>query len=177
MIKAGRVQLTRVQLFWHFIIVGLFFIPPLMHLWYVFQFYILGTYTGVLSVSEMAKWCYLPLIPAAILYYIQLKRLRFKILPVMATSEVFLEAAKRTAVEGKWEIVYQRSNIVVARTGFTLRSWGELVTIIRDNDRVLFNSSCDPDNFTSIASWGRNRENYEDFKRNLLEQRVILKEL
>jgi hypothetical protein len=118
----------------------------------------------------MAKWSYLPLIPASIIYFIQRKRLEFKEIPVVVTSEVFLEAVKRTAIQGKWEIVSKKAHIVTARTDFTWQSWGELITVIRDNERVLFNSICDPDNHTSIASWGRNRENFEVFKSILFEQ-------
>ena len=170
MINTGRVQLTKVQLFWHYLVVILFFIPPLMHLWYVFQFYILNSYDGAVTISEMAKWSYLPLIPASFLYYIQRKRLQFEEIPVVVTSEVFLEAVKRTAVQSKWEIIRKEAHIVTARTGFTWQSWGELITVIRDNEKVLFNSICDPDNRPSIASWGRNRENFEVFKSVLFEQ-------
>jgi hypothetical protein len=169
MIKTGRVQLTNVQLIWHYVVVVIFFIPPLMHLWYVFQFYVLNSYDGVYTLSDLAKWSYLSLIPALILYFTQRIRLRFKEIPVVVNSDVFLEAVEQTAVQKKWEIVSKKAHIVTARTDYTWQSWGELITVVRDNDKVLFNSICDPDNHTSIASWGRSRENFEAFKSILFE--------
>ena len=48
------------------------------------------------------------------------------------------------------EIIEKKSNLIVAKSGFSWRSWGELITIIRDKDRILFNSICDPDNMTLL---------------------------
>ena len=38
-------------------------------------------------------------------------------------------------------------------------SWGELVTLRFESDRVLINSICDPHRHPSVASWGQNRKN------------------
>jgi len=41
-----------------------------------------------------------------------------------------------------------------------------MVTIIRDPDRLLINSICDPDNISSVASYGWNRKNSRTFLKN-----------
>ena len=170
MIETETLVLTKTQLFYHYCIIGLFLTPPVMHIIAVFEYYVTHTYDGVRTVGEMATWSYLPLIPAVAFYYIQKRRLKFKVIDIAVDAETFIDAAEETAGELKWQITEKKHNLVVARSGFTWRSWGELITIVRDNDRILFNSICDPDNITSVASWGMNRLNLETF-----EQHVRLK--
>jgi hypothetical protein len=42
-----------------------------------------------------------------------------------------------------------------------------MVTIIKDKDRLLINSICDPDHMSSIASYGWNQKNIKIFQKNL----------
>jgi len=170
MIETETLVLTKAQLFWHYCIIGLFLIPPVMNIIAVFEYYVTHTYKGVRTVGEMATWSYLPLIPAVVFYYIQKRRLRFKVIDVAVDADSFIDAANEVAEQQKWQIIQKKQNLIVARSGFTWRSWGELITIIRDKDRILFNSICDPDNMTSVASWGMNRLNLNTF-----EQHVRLK--
>lgn len=136
----------------------------------VFKYYVTDTYQGVRTIREMVTWSYLPLIPAIAFYFLQKRRLKFKVIDVAVDKDTFVNAANETAKDLEWEIVEQKSNLIVAKSGFSWRSWGELITIIRDNDRILFNSICDPDNKPSVASWGMNKVNYKTF-----EQHVRLK--
>jgi hypothetical protein len=46
-------------------------------------------------------------------------------------------------------------------------SWGEMITIIKDKDRLLLNSICDPHMQSSVASYGWNKRNIETFLKNL----------
>jgi hypothetical protein len=112
----------------------------------------------------MATWSYLPLIPAVAFYYIQKRRLKFKVIDMAINHDAFIEAVKETAQQLEWQIVKKNQNLIVAKSGFSWRSWGELITIIRVKDKILFNSICDPDNITSIASWGMNSVNLKTFE-------------
>jgi len=133
----------------------------------VYKYYVTNTYQGVRSIDEMMTWSYLPLIPAVAFYFIQKTRLKFRVIPVAVDSEAFRNAVKETAEQLEWEILEQKTNLIIARSGFTWRSWGELITIIRDKDRILFNSICDPDNRPSVASWGMNKVNLKTFEQSL----------
>lgn len=170
MIEIETLVLTKGQLLWHYCIIGFFLIPPIVNIIDVFKYYVTHTYEGVRTIGEMATWSYLPLIPAVALYYIQKRRLKFKVIDVAVDADTFIDAAKETALQLDWEITERKSNLIVARSGFSWRSWGELITIIRDKDRILFSSICDPDNIASVASWGMNRLNLKTF-----EQHVRLK--
>jgi hypothetical protein len=167
MIETGSLVLTKGQLFWHYCLIGFFLIPPIMNIISIFQYYVTHTYHGVRTVGEMATWSYLPLIPAAGFYYIQKRRLKFKTINVASDADTFIEAAKATAKQLDWKIIKKTQNLIVARSGSSWRSWGELITIIRTKDQILFNSICDPDNITSVASWGMNKRNLEAFEQNI----------
>ncbi len=170
MIDKESVALTKGQLFWHFSIIGLFLIPPIMNIINLFQYYVTHTYGGVRTVGEMAKWSYLPLIPALVFYFIQKRRLKFKEISVVVSSKAFIKAAEESAKILDWEIIEQDSNLFVAKSNYSWRSWGELITIIRDKERILFNSICDPDSITSVASWGKNKMNFETFEKQIKKQ-------
>ena len=159
--------LTKGQLFWHYCIILFLLIAPIMTTVDVFKYYVTHTYQGVRTIGEMATWSYLPLIPAIAFYIIQKKRLKFKVICVVVDTDSFMNAAKETSKELRWEIIENNSNLVIARSAFSWRSWGELITIVKDNDRILFNSICDPDNRPSIASWGMNKVNLETFEHYL----------
>ena len=44
-----------------------------------------------------------------------------------------------------------------------------MVTIIKDKDRLLVNSICDPNNMCSVVSYGWNRKNIKTFLKNLAD--------
>jgi hypothetical protein len=167
MIATETLVLTKVQLLWHYCIIGFFLIPPIMNMIHLFQYYMTHTYQGVKTVGEMATWSYLPLVPAVGFYYIQKRRLKFKTINVALDNDTFIETAKVTAKQLEWKIVEKTQNLIVARSGFSWKSWGELITIIRVKDKILFNSICDPDNMTSVASWGMNKLNLKTFEQNI----------
>ena len=135
----------------------------------LFQMYVTKTYTGVRTAQELMFTGYVWLIPAFLLFYFQRNRLKFKEINVQVDTDTFKKAAMLTAEKLGWTISRISSNSITAirRGGFPSGSWGELITIIKENDRVLINSICDPDNIISIASWGWNRKNVNTFKDNL----------
>lgn len=167
MIETGALVLTKGQLFWHYSIIGFFLIPPIINIIDIFQYYVTHTYRGVRTIGEMATWSYWTLIPAVGFYFIQKRRLKFKPINVALDSEAFFKIANATAKQLDWEIIEKKQNLIIAKSGFSWRSWGELITIIRTNDKVLFNSICDPDNITSVASWGMNKLNLETFEKTI----------
>ena len=76
----------------------------------------------------------------------------------------FKDAAKNTAKELNWKLITVTGDMIVAKTRFSWSSWGELITIVRDNQRILINSICDPGKWVSVASYGRNKNNREVFE-------------
>ncbi len=162
----GILQLNKVQLFWHYSIVPFLFTVPVITAITFYKYYVTHTYRGVRSMEEIATG-YIPIIPAIIFYFIQKRRLRFKSINISVDAETLLKAAEQTAKELEWKIQTKRKDTIVAKTGFSWRSWGELITIIREHDRILINSICDPDNRPSITSFGMNKLNLKIFEQEL----------
>lgn len=164
--KSNSLRLTRRQLFAHYAIVPFLLITPIMTTFSLFQIYITKNYTGVRSAEELMKTGYLWILPALIIYFIQKRRLKFRVIKISVTPENFKEATILTGDKLNWEIQNITNNYIVAvRQGnFVGGSWGELITIIRKDEKVLINSICNPDNIISVASWGWNRKNVETFK-------------
>ena len=156
--------LSKSQLFWHYSVVLFILIPPLVSIFYACKYFLTNTYSGARSLTEMTSWSFLFFIPAILFYFIQKRRLKFKVVPLKISTEIFTKAGEETAKQLGWKILAQTSNLIVATSSFSWRSWGELITIIKDKDRILFNSICNPDKRTSVASWGMNKLNLKTFE-------------
>lgn len=171
-----RIGLSKSQLFWHYSIVPFLLIVPILTTWNLIEYYVLGTYEGVRTPKELlTSGSYLFLIPAFILYFIQRARLRLKEYRIPNTNESFKGALEKTARELGWEVEDNKNEYVrLHRKWNWSASWGELITIIRDGDRILINSICDPDAFfISVVSYGWNKKNVKTFLGNLKEKSLL----
>jgi hypothetical protein len=67
----------------------------------------------------------------------------------------------KTANELGWKSRINRGDLIIKSTNpsWLSGSWGEQVTIILDDNRLLINSICDPNKKASIISIGRNKKN------------------
>jgi hypothetical protein len=157
-------ELSRGQLFWHYSVLVLLLVAPILTTVEAFKYYVLHDYTGPRPVEDLLLIGYLPIIPAIVFYFIQKRRLRFEIIDIQIDADSFKLAAEQTGEELEWDFLKMTPTLIVAKSGFSWRSWGELITIIREKDRILFNSICDPDNRPSVASWGMNKLNKKTFE-------------
>ncbi len=161
----------------HFGIVIAFSVLPIMSIWFIIQEF-LGNGNGIRTISDFLKIGIIGLIICIIFFIIQYRRLRFKTFEINLSKEIIYDALTKTAKELNWNFVYGTDNIAVAKRkgGFTTGSWGEQITVIFDNNQVLINSICDPDRRSSIASFGRNKQNVltlvENLKKASTQQRL-----
>lgn len=136
-----------------------------------FWYYLPAGFVGAIAVSILTFASpllgLLFLIPAIALFYILKSNLKFKVIPTNPTFTKFREVASDVANERGWEIIELSDHKFIAKSGFTWRSWGELITVYLEEDHVLFNSICDPDAQMSVTSWGRNGQNFRAFKRTV----------
>ncbi len=168
--KKRRLQLGWWKTLDHFSIVILILLIPGFALFSVFEIYITDTYDGVRTADELISTAWPWLIPAIAFYFIQKRRLRFKEVKVKYSDLEFQEAVKRTAKEYEWKIELNNKNIFRAyRPWNWTASWGEMITIIKDKDRLLLNSICHSDKWSSVASYGWNKRNTDTFLRNLVD--------
>ena len=159
--------LSRWEVFWHYSILTFLLLPPIVSTVDVFKYYVTHTYNSIRPIDDCYT-NYIWLIPAIAFYFIQKKRLKFKVINATVNSTGFKKITQAAATKRHWKFIHQTDDYVEAFTGQTGGgSWGERITIIRDNDRILINSICDPDNRPSVTSFGKNRSNVVTFERQL----------
>ena len=179
--KNKRLKLTFFQTLTHYgISLLLLFIVSLTG-WSLIEIYLTETYTGVRTADELIKSSLPFLVLAVIFTVIQYRRLNFKEIEITYTDEQFQEAIDRTVKDLEWRIESNKKTFFRAvRPRNWTGSWGEMVTIVRDKDRILINSICDPDHMSSVASYGWNRKNIKTFLKNFSEvlanRPVVIKE-
>lgn len=167
--KDGRLKLTLGQTFDHYFIVLFLLIVPGMTVYNLYQMYVTDTYTGVRSATELIFACIPFLFLSVIFIYTQTNRLKFKKIVIDYNEDDFFEAIKLTAEQLKWQIERNDDQVFRAyRPWNWTASWGEMITIIKQQDKILINSICDLNKKPSVTSWGWNRKNVETFKANLL---------
>ena len=168
--KNKKLKLTTIQTLTHYgIALLLLFIVSLTG-WSLIEIYVTNTYTGVRTANELIGTSLPFLLLAVFFVFVQHRRLKFKEINVTFTDEQFQEAVDRTVKDLEWRIDRNNKTFFRAyRPWNWTGSWGEMVTIIKDKDRLLVNSICDPDNMGSVASYGWNRKNIKTFLKNLTD--------
>lgn len=163
--------MTRGQLLTHYGIVLFLLVIVLFTARDLAEIYLTNTYSGVRTARELVT-ASLPFIAGAIIFaVIQYRKLYFREYRVSVTEEQFREAIERTVKEVGWQIETNNKSLFRANRhgGYWSASWGEMVTILKDKDRLLINSICDPGHVSSIASFGWNRRNMDAFLGNLTD--------
>ena len=165
-----RLKLTFGQTITHYMVVPfLLFIPGLMAK-SLFEIFVTENYSGVRSAGELLT-ASIPFLVLAIAFaYIQYRRLDLKEIKVNYTDDQFQEAVRRTVENLNLRIENnQRDFFRAHRSSNWTGSWGEMITIVKDKERLLINSICDPDRLSSVVSYGWNRRNLRTFLTNLTE--------
>lgn len=168
--ETKTLHLPKWQRFWHFSVVLFLLIIPVVTTFGLAKDYFTGSYIYKRYPGELFLFGYAWLLLSATFYFIQRRRLRFRTIYVSIDADTFHVVVKETAKDLEWQILKKTNTVIVAKSGFSWRSWGELITIIREKDRILFNSICDPDNRPSVASWGMNRLNRNTFEEHLRQK-------
>jgi hypothetical protein len=168
--QTKRLKLSRWQRLDHYFIVIFILIIPGFTLFSLFEIYVTDSYDGVRTTNELISTAWPWIIPAIAFYFIQKRRLRFKEVNIEYSDQEFQEAIERSAKEYEWQIEINNRNIFQAyRPWNWTGSWGEMITIVKDKDRLLLNSICDPNKWSSVASFGWNKRNIDTFLKNLVD--------
>ncbi len=166
--NTGRLILSKGDTFWHYSIVTLFLVGPIGSTVEMFKYYAFHSNHSVNVINGIILTGYPWLIPAVLFYFLQRHRLKFKIINITVNQTTFKMAAAHAAKIRDWKFSSKTADMIEANRGFSWSgSWGERVTIIRDTNRILINSICDPDQRPSIASFGNNRKNIKAFEEEL----------
>ena len=157
-IDSNELQLSFGDKFAHyFVVVFLLFIPVLSVFFKLYDYF-----EGINNPIEGEIWFILILTALApFAYILQRNRLKFLVVESNLPKEEILRIIEKVAKELEWDIFKKNEKMVLAITSpsFFSGSWGELITILFDKNRILVNSICDPGKKTSLVSWGRNKNN------------------
>ncbi|MEM9681457.1 MAG: hypothetical protein AAF901_14130 [Bacteroidota bacterium] len=162
-IQSGYLQLLGFEWLSHFYLPLLFLLPSF--------YFALGAimnliqYHGNIYADQREKLVMLLgfLISGILLFWIQSKRLKFKVVPIQSLKTKDVHSVINSV--GKklgWSLLTQTNdgNLFQAFAEpphwLWRLSWGEMITVIFDEDRVLINSICNPDKRPSVTSGGRN---------------------
>lgn len=166
--QTKRLKLSRWHTLVHFSIVIFLLLVPAFTLFSLFEIQVTETYDGVRASDELISTAWPWIIPAVAFYFIQKRRLRFREVSVDYSDQEFQEAIERIANQHQWQIELNNKQIFRSyRPWNWTGSWGEMITIIKDKDRLLLNSICDPEKKSSVASFGWNKRNIDTFLTNL----------
>lgn len=169
-IKYKKLRLPFWQFVQHYFIVIFLMLIPVFSIVKIFV-------TPNTSVSESFEFTSLQfigpmtcLLLAIAFIFIQKSKLKFIEIRAKCTAEEFQEAIRRTVDDLEWKVEYNKNgNFRANRPWNWTGSWGESITIIRDNDKLLFNSICDTTKFSFPFSAGWNRKNLRTFISHLNE--------
>lgn len=158
-IETNELKLTAWGKFTHYGMVGFLFLIPSISLLFYFIGFLSGTSKGV--IGGMLLLIIVPSFFGFLFYRLQRNILKFKIAETNLTKDELDKIIHQVSTELKWTIFMANKRMVEAKTfpSFFSGSWGEQITIIFDNTRVLVNSICDLDKRSSVVSMGRNKRN------------------
>ena len=154
-----ELKLSNWDKFSHYGIVGFCFIFPLTLTFLHLKDYFENTAKPV-KTGEI--WFFtIPTLMGILFYYLQKNGLKFKEVRTDLKKSELNKIIEKVANELEWNLSFSNSKAIVAKTypGFLSGSWGEQITILFDNGKVLVNSICDPAKRSSITSMGRNKQN------------------
>lgn len=111
----------------------------------------------------------IPITLSFLFYLLQKKRLSFKIVETKLNIDEIYKIVDETAKELGWIINKRTNKYLTANTNpkFTSGSWGEQITIIFIENKILVNSICDLNKKSSLVSMGRNKKNEQTFINNI----------
>jgi hypothetical protein len=153
-IITGKLPLSFLEFINHYFIVFICFAGPLA---------LIGknTFTGSEPIRNVIALSIIPGILGIIFTWLQSKRLYFEQLKTQLNHNELNRIIDEVADQLEWYIQIRTENYLIARThpSHWSYSWGERITILFSQDRILVNSICDPKKRPSIVSFGRNHKN------------------
>lgn len=161
--------LNRGQAIGHYLFVFIFLLPPTICTIYL----LLDSFKPYNTQNDFSlATAYVSLLSAFYFYIIQSKQLKFKCLPLTIESTIFEQAILDITQKLKWKLHKSKNGLYILKSGIEFKTWGQLITILWNKDKIFFNSINDPDKKPSITSFGKNRTNENSFEQ-LLKQYLL----
>lgn len=154
--KSGRQKLTLKQTFFHYFFA--FFMPlTIIGLCFlVLKIVKTDEQTKVYIQSHVNTYA----LYAGLAYFVrQYASLSMSFVEFAGTKQEFENRVNKLVSKYNWVIESKADHIFVCTVPFKWSNWGTLMTIVKTDDGVYFNSICDLYNRPSTTSFGLNRKN------------------
>ena len=147
---------------WVMLIILLFALNSIIE--YFFGHYEIGRFVWVNSLFVVL---------ALIIFVFQYKGIYLQKIDIQFSEDQFQEAVERTKKELEWDIEINQEHFLQAYSidwfSNILRGivWGEMITIVKQDGILYFNSICDPNRVMAFFFLAKNKENKKVFLKNL----------
>jgi hypothetical protein len=165
--KPQKLKLKGEQLFTHYAFLVILLAVPVFNMISVIQI-LIGRYEGVRNLTDHLVVS-LPFVVLGVIFcFRQNQRLYFKEYKIAHTDRELQEAIRMTADQLNWTIGTNNKGYLRAfRDGEGFDWWGQMITIVYDNNTILINSISDPNIKPTFTSLGWDRKNVKAFIKNL----------
>lgn len=162
-IKSGELQLTKDERWSHFLPVTYLVIAAISFAAFGIYKIIEKIFSGELILSDFGiiLGSLFFILASYLSYRMQKNALQFFIIRSDSLLSKKYKIVNSVGKKLNWKKVFEKDNIIIGKTPFNFSSWGEQITVIFYQDKVLVNSICDPDKKTSI--YGPNHKNINAF--------------
>ena len=160
-LQAKKLKLPISDRFTHFLIVPFLAALPLTLIFLYLKDMMEGVQKDISSGEMILILIFIFL--AFLFYRIQSNRLKFREIETNLPRHKLDVAIENVGKQLEWHLMQANNKCIIAKTrpSFFSGSWGEQITILFDNGKILANSICDPNRGSSVVSMGRNKENIE----------------
>lgn len=167
--RTERLKLSKLHALSHYFFVLIFCMAPVYLVYDLIRMNI-GTYDGDNSPEELVFSLLAFVALAVLVFLIQRRRLKFRVIRIKHTTQDLYEAMQRTAKTLNWRWETKNGDFIRAYRGWDWSSsWGEMITIIHEGDTIWLNSISDPNEKLTFSSFGWNKKNINTFLFNLTQ--------
>lgn len=154
--RTNTLELTKGELFWHYVI---FLIPLYIGLLDFYNFFKGGNNRRLLTSGTF--WTSL----AIFIFILKLRRLNFKRIELSLNKDEFKEKMQEIAENENWGLSKNTEKYAIVHAGSDL-TWGLRITVLRFENYLLINSICEPD-VACISILNENTRNLKKIRKHL----------
>ena len=170
-IKEGRVQLPQSEMMEYYFPVLILIFLACFCLYFIISELGIYSQTGDYITASIVGTCILSI--TAYFTFKRHKALNYKILRDYTSSgEEFKNIVKASAITGEWNIKSLTDQLAIAEKIYgnpTSRKFKFLITILRENDQIYFNSRLSPPYSIKPFASVDHKENFHAFKQHLVK--------
>ena len=165
-----KIKLSKWKLFNHFLIpAAIITVPLLLFSYHYWEIEIAKTYTGVRTLTELFSINYFSLSVGTIGLIIKYKRLFYKEIKGEISEELLQTAIRRFKKEYSLTTISKVDNKYMLRSHNMNTNYGKLITIIHEDNKILFNEICYPEFGWNGFSLGIIKKELRTFLRHINE--------